>query len=223
MKKLVRGNAPVCLRRFKHGRDQWSVIHNNGLTDDVWGNINDMQHGYCAYCECKLLEDNTKRHIEHFIQRDSDPALTFDWGNIFGSCNSPNRCGKYKDTSSVAKKIDLRRVCKPDVQDPSDILLYLNTGKVRVKTELNEKDLEIAKNTILVFNLDGDSSLENSRKSAIAGEKKLADAYWQMLVEDTAGELTSLLEAELAQALIRIVNAEHSTTLRQLWQYNKSV
>ena len=31
MKKLIRGDAPHCLAKFKHGKDNWSVIRDNGL------------------------------------------------------------------------------------------------------------------------------------------------------------------------------------------------
>ncbi|MGF1849411.1 retron Ec78 anti-phage system effector HNH endonuclease PtuB [Vibrio lentus] len=221
MKKLVRGNAPVCLARFKHGQDNWTVIFQNNLTNDIWEKLSDMQHGYCAYCECKLTEDNSKRHIEHFIQKSLDPTLTFSWDNLFGSCNNPNRCGKYKDESPVAKQVDLSKVCKPDIRDPGELLIYLNSGKVRAKTGLDVLGNEIANNTITVFNLDGDSTLENSRRAAIAGEKSLAAAYWEMLVTDDTGELAELLELELTEAFTRIEQMEHSTALAHLWVYNE--
>ncbi|EKO5190170.1 retron Ec78 anti-phage system effector HNH endonuclease PtuB [Vibrio vulnificus] len=221
MKKLVRSDAPLCLAQFRPGRDNWSVISTNGLTNDIWEKLNIMQRGFCAYCECQLYEDNTKRHIEHFIQKGQVPSMTFNWDNLFGSCNNPNRCGKYKDEAPAAKKIDLAKVCKPDVMDPSELLLFLNSGKVRSRTGLTQQNKEIADNTIAVFNLDGDSTLENSRKTAIAGEKSLADSYWEMLVNDDTGELAELLEAELSEALIRIKEVEHSTALEHLWTHNE--
>ncbi|EJB8408505.1 TPA: TIGR02646 family protein [Vibrio parahaemolyticus] len=221
MKKLVRGDSPLCLARFKHGRDNWSVISSNGLTNDIWASLNVMQHGFCAYCECQLQEDNTKRHIEHFIQKDREPSKTFNWNNLFGSCNNPNRCGKFKDEAPAAKNIDLSKVCKPDVMDASELILFLNSGKVRARTILAPQQKELADNTITVFNLDGDSTLENSRKAAIAGEKSLADSYWEMLADDDSGELAVLLEAELSEALIRIKQVEHSTALVHLWMHNE--
>ncbi|MCG7551650.1 retron Ec78 anti-phage system effector HNH endonuclease PtuB [Pseudoalteromonas sp. Of7M-16] len=221
MKKLVRGCAPLCLSQFRHGRDKWSVISNNGLTNDIWEKLDIMQRGFCAYCECQLSDDNTKRHIEHFIQRDLVPSLTFDWGNLFGSCNNPDRCGKYKDKDPTAKKIDLAKVCKPDVMDPKELILFLNSGKVRPRSNLTEQSRELANNTIAVFNLDGDSTLENSRKSAIAGEKSLANSYWEMLAEDDTGELAELLEVELLEALNRIKDVEYSTALEHLWTHNE--
>ncbi|MFH4593979.1 retron Ec78 anti-phage system effector HNH endonuclease PtuB [Vibrio alginolyticus] len=221
MKKLVRGDAPLCLAQFMHGRDNWSVISNNGLTNEIWEKLNIMQSGFCAYCECQLQEDNTKRHIEHFIQKGRDPSKTFDWDNLFGSCNNPNRCGKFKDEDSEAKNIDLAKVCKPDVMDASELILFLNSGKVRSRTTLTPQQKELADNTITVFNLDRDSTLENSRKAAIAGEKSLADSYWEMLANDDTGELAVLLEEELSEALIRIKQVEHSTALVHLWMYNE--
>ncbi|EGR0658319.1 TIGR02646 family protein [Vibrio cholerae] len=221
MKRLIRGDAPLCLSQFRHGRDNWSVISSNGLTNDIWEKLNIMQDGFCAYCECQLDEDNTKRHIEHFIRKGQYPIVTFDWDNLFGSCNNPNRCGNYKDGAPAAKNIDLAKVCKPDVMDPSELILFLNSGKVRAKTDLTQQNKELADNTIAVFNLDGDSTLENSRKAAIAGEKRLADSYWEMFASDDEGELVELLEEELSDALIRIKKAEHSTALEHLWIYNQ--
>ncbi|NQZ32926.1 MAG: TIGR02646 family protein [Oceanospirillaceae bacterium] len=221
MRKLLRGNAPACLTRFKHGQDNWSVIAINNLTNDIWVKLNDMQRGYCAYCECVIPEDNKKRHIEHFIQRSKDPTLTFTWANIFGSCNNPNRCGNHKDDSLAAKKIDLNKVCKPDVQNSGDFLIFLNSGKVRAITKLTVQDSEIANNTITIFNLDGDSTLENSRRTAIAGEKRFADEYWELLADEDANEIAELLETTLSDALIRIKDLAHSTALEHLWKYNE--
>lgn len=220
MKKLIRGYAPLCLAQFAYGRDNWSVISINGLTNEIWEKLDIMQRGFCAYCECQLQEDNTKRHIEHFIQKDRDPGKTFDWDNLFGSCNNPNRCGKFKDGAPVAKNIDLTKVCKPDEMEPSELILFLNSGKIRPRATLTLHKQEFANNTIAAFNLNGDSTLENSRKTAIAGEKRLADSYWEMLVDDN-GELSELLETELNEALIRIKKVEHSTALDHLWKYNE--
>ncbi|MDN3389656.1 retron Ec78 anti-phage system effector HNH endonuclease PtuB [Pseudoalteromonas sp. APC 3691] len=220
MKKLDRGDAPLCLAQFKHGRDNWSVISSNGLTDGIWDKLNIMQNGFCAYCECRLYTDNAKRHIEHFIQKGLNPSMTFNWNNLFGSCNNLNRCGKYKDKAPAAKKINLTKVCKPDVMDPSELMLFLGSGKIRPRTDLTPQNKELADNTIAVFNLDGDSALENSRKAAIAGEKNLAGSYWEELVDDT-GELAELLEEQLLEALIRIKKVEHSTALEHLWKYNE--
>lgn len=221
MKKLVRGDSPLCLAKFKHGRDNWSVISDNGLTNEIWEKLNIMQRGFCAYCECQLHEDNTKRHIEHFIQKGKQQSKTFDWDNLFGSCNNPNRCGKFKDESPIAKNIDLAKVCKPDAMDPGELIMFLNSGKVRPRASLTPEKKELADNTIAVFNLNGDSTLENSRKAAIAGEKSLADSYWETLADDDNGELAGLLDTELSEALIRIQEHEHSTALEHLWKHNK--
>lgn len=221
MKKLVRGQAPLCLAQFKHGQDNWSIIGKSGLYKDIWEKLNIMQKGFCAYCECSLHKNNNiKGHIEHFIQRDKAPLLTFNWDNLFGSCNNTDRCGKYKDNNPLAKTIDLRKVCKPDVLSSGDLIIFLNSGKVRPRANLTSQNREIADNTIAVFNLNGDSKLENSRKTAIDAEKSLADIYWEMSVEDD-GSLAALLEAELDEALIRIQEAEYSTALKHLWTDNE--
>lgn len=220
MKKLVRGNAPLCLAQFKHGQDNWSIIREKNLGKDIWEKLDIMQQGFCAYCECSLYINGSRGHIEHFIQRDKDPHLTFDWGNLFGSCNNKNRCGTYKDNNRLAKGIDLSKVCKPDMIGSSDLILFLNSGKVRPRTNLGSNEKELANNTIAAFNLDGDSKLENSRRTAISAEKSLADTYWEMSVE-YGNDLAELLKEELAEALLRIKKIEYSTALEHLWTHNE--
>lgn len=224
MKKLIRNSAPECLSRFRHGRDNWSVIYKNSLTDEIWAQLNGMQHGYCAYCECKLDDDNSKRHIEHFLRRESYSHLTFDWGNLFGSCNNPNRCGKFKDNSPTARGIDLNRVCKPDGESPiaEDLLIFLSNGDVKVRIGLSDEDTEIARNTIRVFNLAGDTSLVNARKAVIRGEKALSDEYWETISYDDV-DLNELLCEEYENAMSRVASSEFSTALKHIWKYNDSI
>jgi uncharacterized protein (TIGR02646 family) len=221
MKKLTRHAGPPFLAQFIHGRDNWSVISQNNLTDDIWAHINQMQNGFCAYCECQLVEDNKKRHIEHFFQKGKTSAVTFDWTNLFGSCNHSKRCGKHKDHDTNAKLIDLNAVCKPDIDDASDFILFLTDGKVRPRSTLEQDELKVAENTIDVFNLDGDSTLINSRLHKIKGELPLVKEYWEVLVNDVNGDMQELLDDELQSALDRIGNYEYSTALRHAWLHNE--
>lgn len=221
MKKLTRYSTPLCLSQFRHGRDQWSVIRQNNLTDTIWQYINQMQNGFCAYCECQLVEDNNKRHIEHFFQIGKTPEVTFDWTNLFGSCNHLSRCGKHKDQNSNTKLIDLNTVCKPDIADSSKYILFLIDGKVRPRSTLEQDDLKVAENTIAVFNLDGDSTLINSRLHKIKDELPLVKEYWEVLINDVNGDLQELLDDELQSALDRIESYEYSTALRHAWLHNE--
>nr|WP_075519106.1 retron Ec78 anti-phage system effector HNH endonuclease PtuB [Moritella viscosa]SHO18085.1 Putative uncharacterized protein [Moritella viscosa] len=223
MKKLARPIAgPPCLKQFRHGRDNWSVISRNNLTDEIWNYLGQMQNGFCAYCECLLAENNNKRHIEHFFQKGKNPAVTFDWTNLFGSCNHQNRCGKHKDLNEEAKTVDLNDVFKPDISNFSDYALFLTSGEVRARSGLNNAQARIADNTIKVFNLNGDSTLVNSRNSKIQNELPLINEYWALLSnDDNDDELKDLLDAELQDALERISSCEYSTALQHSWMFNQ--
>lgn len=222
MHLLKRGTAPDCLKSFKHGKDDWSVISQQGLTDEIWQHLKEMQKEFCAYCECRLINDNKKRHIEHFFNKDSYPQDTFNWSNLFGSCNHSERCGKFKDHSPLAKQIDLKKVCKPDqgTYDPSRILSFLTNGEVRAANHSDKSIRQIAENTIKIFNLNGDSSLINSRRVAVENEKKLANEYWEMKASLSADDIAELLDAEYEKALTRISDAEYSTALKHIWEFN---
>ena len=110
MHKLDRTAPPRCLKKYDYRRDRW-----NDVTDrekhEIWQQLEKMQGRLCAYCESKLTE---KRHIEHFRQRSSFSKLTFEWENLFGSCNREDSCGKFKDKQSydlfeISLKIPKRR------------------------------------------------------------------------------------------------------------------
>lgn len=154
MRFLARGDAPNCLSLFKHGKDNWSIISQKKKTDEIWQSINEMQQGFCAYCERKLKSNSKSKHLEHFFPRRSNPKLTFSWPNVFGSCSTPNSCGVFKDNNPEAKKIDLNSVCKPDIDNPEGYLVFLSDGKVRPKHGLGASEKKKAFNTIQVFNLD---------------------------------------------------------------------
>jgi uncharacterized protein (TIGR02646 family) len=55
----------------------------------------------------------TTRHIEHFRQRSRYHQGTFEWDNLFGSCNRPDNRGKHKDQCG---NYDYQDLIKPDVE-----------------------------------------------------------------------------------------------------------
>lgn len=212
MKKLVRSNAPACLANLVSGRDSWGSADKT----QIWEALNIMQGGFCAYCECKL----TRKHIEHFKTRSSYTHLTFDWNNLFGSCGDSSqkggwlRCGIYKDNGAGA--YDPEHLIKPDIDNPSDYLLFLTTGDVRPHAHLSEEDRIIATETIRVLNLNNDPVLFGSRKSAIMAELKEIEVFYELMAEQTGDDFDDLLQDELS----RIQSLEFSTALIHAWRYN---
>lgn len=218
MRKLHRGQTPNCLSKYRHGSDEWREISKNTqCSAEIWQQIEDMQGSFCAYCESHF---NNKKHIEHFFRRRDLPQRTFDWTNLFGSCNEPSSCGGYKDNHAPSS-IDLSKVCKPDENDPADYLLFVENGNVVPKEGLSTEDIQIAENTIQIFNLNGSTKLVGKRREAARRELESAKSYFEV-ANDYAGsddlDMKDLLENELKDNLARIEKEEHSVVLKQIWE-----
>jgi uncharacterized protein (TIGR02646 family) len=209
MKRLVRAEAPACLNSLKHGCDEWEDV----AKSDVWLELDKMQNGFCAYCECRL----NRKHIDHLRTRNDYPKFTFNWGNLFGSCGDSSqkggwgRCGIFKDDG--AGKYNVAEIIKPDEEDPNCILLYLTSGIVVPNATNIKKGTE----TIRVFNLNGDTSLFNSRKQSINAIKFEVDELYGLQDELEVDDWIELLQ----DGLDSCINQEFQTALEHTWRYNQ--
>lgn len=204
MHKLDRDPAPPAgLGRYKHGRDRWSKeLPNARERGEIWAKLNAMQGARCAYCEAALVAGHC--HIEHFRQRDRYPQGTFLWDNLFGSCNRPDTCGKFKDNCGSYHPHDL---IKPDVEDPDAFLVFDANGGVAPRDGLAEPQLRRARETIRIFGLD--SVLNQIRRAELEGYKQTAEDFmafsnaypleeWMPLFQE---ELDKIAELPFATAI----------------------
>jgi len=127
----------------------------------IWGDLKDRkelnqvlkieQNNMCAYCESKLKNF----HIDHFFKRDLFPKQTFEYNNLFLSCDFEIHCAKFKD------KFGLKKEEFFEIFSPIDVNLeefeYSLTGEILGKTDK-------AKKTIEVFNLNNKSLLEKRKR-----------------------------------------------------------
>lgn len=192
MHQLVRQQAQLpCLARYRHGRDQWSYTTPTQVERGViWDELNAMQGHRCAYCEGSLTESN--RHIEHFRQRDRYPQGTFDWTNLFGSCDREESCGKHKDKCGAYPPGDL---IKCDVEDPERFLVFTPNGNVSARAGLSPTDAHRANETIRIFNLNG--VLKHIRKAEVAGYIQTAEDFATMATFSEEHEWLPMLQEEV--------------------------
>ncbi|MDI3183250.1 retron Ec78 anti-phage system effector HNH endonuclease PtuB [Pseudomonas paracarnis] len=194
MHRLQRGPAPICLARHRHGRDNWSALDGADRTE-IWQTLEAMQSRRCAYCEAAIAEGN--RHIEHFVQKGRDPRVTFQWDNLFGSCNREDSCGKYKDHGAGAYKPG--DLLKPDVDDPDHYFVFVADGTIQLRAGLNDTDRQRASETLRVFNLDAEhGALRHMRQRESAGYVPIAEELWTLFDEFPEDEWQQLLDDELA-------------------------
>lgn len=219
MRKLNRNAVlePSCLKKYKYGKDNWGLLSRNKEENtEVWNSLLSMQINNCAYCECSLSHH---KHIEHFFQRNTNgyEHLTFSWDNIFGSCCNRNTCGKHKDEKF---KGDLKKIIKPDIDNPDDYFIFLNTGTIQIRLGLSTSDQHKAQQTLLAFNLNNDSSLLNSRETAIKSYFKEAELIYSLIDENESNreEIQSLVEEKIEE----VSSLPFRTALIHLFTYNKS-
>ena len=117
----------------------------------------------------------TSRHIEHFRQRSRYPQGTFDWHNLFGSCNRTGTCGDHKDKCGVYPHQDL---IKPDIEDPEVFLVFTPNGSVRARANLSPEAQHRAKETIRILALDG--ALSQIRRAEVAGYIQTAEFFIEL-------------------------------------------
>lgn len=205
MHKLDRESEPPSgLQRLKQGVNSWSDVTPE-LRDSIWERLNAMQGHRCAYCEATLR--TTKRHIDHFKQRRSYPQGTFEWGNLFGSCNRASSCGYGKDRSGAYLANDL---IKPDEDNPEAYLLFLPSGVVHSRAGLNSRDSRRAEETIRILGLNGD--LSEIRRRAVGPYLETAEAFMQMSEEYEVEKWLPLLKEELRA----VVDLPFATAIRHV-------
>lgn len=193
MRRLHRpATAPVCLSKYKHGKDNWSLSSPTGdERNDIWRQLIAMQGQRCAYCEGPLDRDNG--HIEHFRQRGRYPAGTFDWGNLFGSCNRSGTCGDHKDKCGAYPPNEL---IKPDIEDPEDFLVFTPNGALRPRQGLSDPERHRALRTIDILQLDG--ALNRIRYSEVSGYLQTAEAFAELAEHFPPEDWLPELELEIA-------------------------
>lgn len=206
MRKLTRGEEPGCLRKFKHGRDNWGSVT---LDDkiEIWIELNKMQGGLCAYCESAM---GGAKHIEHFRQKDRVPAETFLWSNLFGSCNNPTSCGKSKDSDRRYRDDEL---IKPDINDPDQYFLFVQDGSIKLKNASESKGRE----TLRVFGLNPDfGRLRDKRREAIRRHMGTIAFYSDLCQQDPHNELD--WHRDLEADLDKVAGEEFSTAIRHVYR-----
>lgn len=212
-RKLGRDDTPKGLH-YKHGRDQWGGdIPNKEERSDIWKALGMMQKCRCAYCEATITADD--RHIEHFASRDDYPKGTFEWSNLFGSCDQKESCGEYKDQGG--KPYNWRDLIKPDVDDPDDYFLFSTDGNIAPLAGLSKDKLKRAVETLRVFNLNRDG-LRWARQKVAAGYKPTVE-YLRGLWDESP-ELRETVREEANSLLNETADMEFSTVIRHMLTVN---
>jgi len=165
MRQLDRNSAlpPVCLTCYQHGKHNWGSVSLEHK-DEIRASLEKMQGRRCAYCEGSV--DSLGHHIEHFRAKGAFPKLTFDWSNLYWSCDASDSCGRHKDHDSGPYDPD--DLIDPCREDPDRFFKFRSDGTIRVRTDIPDKEQRRANETLRVFNLNpSQGRLRQMRKRAL--------------------------------------------------------
>ncbi len=189
--------APPCLGHYRHGANNWDdVIPEH--KEEIRRHLEMMQGRRCAYCEGPL--ETLGQHIEHFRRKCAAhfPQLTFDWANLFWSCDQDGHCGCFKDRKSGP--YDPSDLIDPSKDDPDDFFRFSSDGRIRLLPDLTDAALKRAHETLRVFNLDHDyGPLRRMRESHCAGYVAIGADIAELVAATSPDEWQPFLDDELRQ------------------------
>ncbi len=198
MRKLDRDTAPapICLSCYQHGKQNWGDL-DPAHKQELRQCLEKMQGSRCAYCEGPL--DDLGRHIEHFRQKHVFPTLTFDWRNLYWSCDQANSCGRHKDHDAGA--YDPNDLIDPAQEDPDHFFRFRSDGTIHIRTaDLSDKDRRRASETLRIFNLNPEHGrLRQMRRRALEAYQAQEPDILHALEEFTPEERNAFISAELAR------------------------
>ncbi len=165
--------------------------------------LEDEQSNQCAYTELPLEYEKNNSHIEHLKRKDSAffPELTFEWSNLFVSCNSDDFGGKYKDEKYLKGKTkeDNALIINPSLENPNQYFELKNWGELTIKADLQGIAKTKAEETIKAFNLNH-NSLQDRRREMIqsVNDYKNGGLDSEMIIEFLTGSgFKSVIKYEL--------------------------
>lgn len=193
MRRLNRGTCPEPLSRgtYSHLTHVWDKL-SSGVKAPIRQALEEMQGGRCAYCESPTHGGG---HIEHFCRRRDFPELTFEWSNLFLSCDSPDCCGHYKDRLRGAA-YDPASIVKPDEEDPDVVLYFHSSGEARPRSLSTPEEQQRARTTIDTLNLNV-GHLRHARERAVRSYQRRASDILGALLEFSENDRRTYIDSEI--------------------------
>lgn len=220
MRRLKRGDAPPVLSEFDFNIHDWDNNIKPKHRALIWPSLFSMQGYRCAYCECSIsATDPDDKHIEHFRQKGNHryKHLSFEWTNLFGSCNVRSRCGRYKDKSGISPE----DIIKMDEEDPEKFFTFLSTGGISVNEGLSIEDKDRADKTLEAFVLNPKKGgVKYERKRVIDSHQYLFNEFEGILEAfrqlDDGEDYSELLEQALLEYKDKIKDQPFATAIKHV-------
>ncbi len=166
MRHFNKSAEPASLTNFKKAKTKnWQDIHTSThqpVYEDCLKQCLIDQQQLSGYSERPLCD--AKVHIDHFVLRDFDASLTFEWQNMVADVHDNRFGADYKDRHIARTEYDKNKKQYTNLYNPitdslEDVFTFSTNGTIHPKDITNAK----AKHTIEIFNLN-EASLKESRR-----------------------------------------------------------
>ena len=193
MRRIVKTEPYTPFSNFVHRNhpQNWSDLPFEIKNDTKKYILYNEQNGLSGYTEKPVTK---KSHIDHYIKRDLNPGLTFDWNNLIVDEINDLYGARFKDTQ-IHHLNQYTNILNPVTDDVHLLFYYSQTGRIDPHPNLTDLERVKAKNTIDIFNLNH-PDLVNKRKSIF---KNIQDYQNQLGKE----ELYTILKAYGFHSLLK--------------------
>ena len=156
MKKINKQAPPAALTDFvsKEHPSTWAELHEKAYAtyQICVAQLQKEQDGMCGYTERPVSIAGGGTHIDHFVKRDHNAKMIFDWQNLVLAVHASGYGADWKDLH--IKKSAYGKIINPVKEDPHLFFTYMPNGMIKPKNGLTGPDREKAEFTIEVFNLN---------------------------------------------------------------------
>ena len=175
---IRKGREPEELQRYRCLPDSEYDNMPKEVKEAVLAALCDEQHHLCAYCTCRIPEEDAKKHnqppvtIEHFYPRNPENGeIREKWdlryGNMHAVCSGNRGCGSREALTCDASKGNSVIQSDPCIETVISKICYRTDGTIYAEDDAIDAELNFA------LNLNcKERSLPLNRKAALDELKK---------------------------------------------------
>lgn len=144
-RELTRKFLDECQRLGRTPDCHWpDVMAPEGTTETLPAHFRRITRNHCSYCD-SFMGHASRSTIDHFLPKKHFPKLSYEWSNLYHSCDGCQRKGQRYD----------REALRPDARGYrfNRYFCYASTGRLLVVAR-TEGDRKRANATIELFQLN---------------------------------------------------------------------
>lgn len=181
MKAISKNAEPESLT--EHRCERFADYDNYSEKDDLRESLVDEQGGLCCYCMQRIVPNESRMKIEHWLCQEDNEEHQLDYWNLLGAClGGKGKPRKLQHCDTFKGKLALARNPADRTHRVDRDLQYLADGTIKSSNTVFDGQL----NNVLNLNL---AVLKNNRKAILDGLKEWAERTDVLRRQDIRREL----------------------------------